>query len=80
MKHVPFEAIHEYLGKRVWPDFVYSKGEKANFRKACKQFLINDGELHYKKVQADETGEKVEVRFSCLFHNCFSIHVPCVTR
>ena len=45
----------------MWPPTVCTKGEKANFRKACRPFAVKDEELFYKKVKNDETGEKVEV-------------------
>ena len=61
MPHVSFDFIHQYLLKGVWPPTVCTKGEKANFRKACRPFAVKDEELFYKKVKNDETGEKVEV-------------------
>ncbi|KAK4314500.1 hypothetical protein Pmani_014205 [Petrolisthes manimaculis] len=60
MPHVSFDFIYQYLLKGVWPPTVCTKGEKANFRKACRPFVVKDEELFYKKVKNDETGEKVQ--------------------
>lgn len=62
MPHVSFDFKYQYLLKGVWPPTVCTKGEKANFRKACRAFVVKNEELFYKKVKNDESGEKVEVR------------------
>ncbi|XP_050725486.1 uncharacterized protein LOC127003122 [Eriocheir sinensis] len=92
MPHVSFDSIYDYLMKGVWPPSVCTKGEKANFRKACRPFAVKDEELFYKKVKNDETGEKVEAwktnecaahRARCTRHGgsrCLPISLYCLSK
>ena len=47
--HIPFRDIHTFLSTHVYPPNINEKGSKANFRRSCKRFTIQNGELHYKK-------------------------------
>ena len=44
--HVDLSSIEECLRHNLYPDGVVEKGEKANFRMACKKFSI--GRFMYK--------------------------------
>ena len=43
--------IENYLRNQKYPDGVLNKGEKANFRRACKKFSIVDGQFKYKETR-----------------------------
>ena len=45
--HVDFDAISTYLREKTFPCEVGDKGKKANFRKACKEFSLVNGQLMY---------------------------------
>ena len=48
--HVNLEMVEEFLRRKIYPKKIAKdKGKKANFRRTCKNFLIKDGELFYKK-------------------------------
>ena len=43
--HVNFEEIERYLRYKNYPANVQSKGEKANFRRACKKYSLENEQL-----------------------------------
>ena len=46
-KHVDLNAMDNYLGHKKCPDHTSTKGNKANFRRACKIFnLVSDQMMH----------------------------------
>ena len=48
--HVDLKAVKEFLGNKTYPKGILKdKGEKCNFRKACKSFSIVNGDLIYKE-------------------------------
>lgn len=56
-----FSAVEAYLRSSQYPKG-FSKGEKANFRRKCKNFKFETGIL-YKKVGTDEASQwKICVR------------------
>lgn len=46
-RHVAFESVFEFLSKKEYPASVKDKGAKANFRRCCKAFLIENGVLFH---------------------------------
>ena len=44
-RNYEFRDIYDYLTSRKFPDSVVTKGEKVNFRRAAKTFVIVDTEL-----------------------------------
>lgn len=46
-KHVDLNFIESFLRHKTYPEYVEDKGQKRNFRKACKHFSIVDGHLTY---------------------------------
>ena len=48
-RHVNFGDIAKYLREKIFPNNVKDKGKKSNFRKACKEFSIVNGQLMYKE-------------------------------
>ena len=48
--HVNLKVVEEFLRRKIYPkEIAKDKGKKANFRRTCKNFLIKDEELFYKK-------------------------------
>ena len=45
--HVDLNLVESYLRHNKYPDDVSNKGEKANFRRACKKFSIVDGQFKF---------------------------------
>ena len=62
--HVNLKVVEEFLRRKIYPkEITKDKGKKSNFRRTCKNFLIKDGELFYKKsrkVIFDEQ-QKIEI-------------------
>ena len=49
-KHVDLRKIENFVKSKCYPgDISKDKGNKANFRKSCKNFKIVDGHLTYKR-------------------------------
>ena len=40
--------MENYLRHQKFPDDISTKGEKGNFRRACKKFSVANGQLIYK--------------------------------
>jgi hypothetical protein len=51
-KHVEMKDVLEYLKFNIYPGNISTKNEKSNFRKQCKPFRIENGQLFYKKTHA----------------------------
>ena len=50
MTHVDLKAVEEFLRNKTYPKGILKdKGKKSNFRKACKNFSIVNGDLMYKE-------------------------------
>ena len=48
--HVDLKAVEEFLRNKTYPKGILKdKGTKSNFRKACKNFSIVNGDLTYKE-------------------------------
>ena len=48
--HVDLKAVEEFLRNKTCPKGILKdKGKKSNFRKACKNFRIVNGDLMYKE-------------------------------
>ena len=48
--HVDLKAVEEFLRNKTYPKGILKdKGKKSNFRKACKNFSIVNGDLMYKE-------------------------------
>ena len=48
--HVDLKAAEEFLRNKTYPKGILKhKGKKSNFRKACKNFSIVNGDLMYKQ-------------------------------
>ena len=48
--HVDLKAAEEFLRNKTYPKGILKgKGKKSNFRKACKNFSIVNGDLMYKE-------------------------------
>ena len=46
--HVDLKAVEEFLRNKTYPKGILKdKGKKSNFRKACKNFSIANGDLMY---------------------------------
>ena len=62
-KHVDFRKTENFVRSKCYPkDKSKDKGEKANFRKSCKNFKIVDGHLTYKgkrKVVFDNDRKRI---------------------
>ena len=50
-KHIDFHAIERYLLNKQYPAYVNDKGEKANFRRACKSFNVNENGILMKSTR-----------------------------
>ena len=46
--HVDLTLVENYLRHQKFPDGISTKGDKANFRRACKKFSVANGQLMYK--------------------------------
>ena len=47
--HVDLKAVEEFLRNKTYPKCILKdKGKKSNFRKACKNFSMNNGNFMYK--------------------------------
>ena len=50
--HVDLKAVEEFVRNKTYPKGILKgKGKKSNFRKACKNFRIVNGDLMYKEKQ-----------------------------
>ena len=50
--HVDLKAVEEFLRNKTYPKGILKdKGKKSNFRKACKNFSIVNGNIMYKEKQ-----------------------------
>ena len=48
--HVDLKAVEEFLRNKTYPKGILKgKGKKSNFKKACKNFSIANGDLMYNK-------------------------------
>ena len=59
-EHVDFGCIQIFITTKKYPAHVISKGEKANFRRATRNFVVRDNQLMYIKKKKD--GSTKEVR------------------
>ena len=51
-KHVDLKAAEEFLRNKTYPKGILKdKAKKSNFRKACNNFSIVNGDLAYKEKQ-----------------------------
>ena len=48
--HVDLTLVENYLRHQKFPDGISTKGDKANFRRACKKFSVANGQLIYKGI------------------------------
>ena len=64
--HVDLSLVERYVRKKIFPDEVVSKGDKANFRRACKKFSIVDGRFMYKDKRLVPTNknERINIKTS----------------
>ena len=46
--HVDLTLVENYLRHQKFPDGISTKGDKANFRRACKKFSVASDQLMYK--------------------------------
>ena len=46
--HVDLTFVENYLRHQRFPYGISAKGDKANFRRACKKFSVANGQLMYK--------------------------------
>lgn len=51
-KHVDVKDVLDYLKFNIYPGNISTKNEKSNFRKQCKPFQVENGQLFYKKTHA----------------------------
>ena len=51
-QHVDVNDVLDYLKFNIYPGNISTKNEKSNFRKQCKPFQIENGQLFYKKTHA----------------------------
>ena len=51
MAHVSFANVEHYVRNGVYPERVKTKGEKANFRRACRKFSVASGQFLYDKTR-----------------------------
>ena len=42
-KHISLKSIEDFLQHGIYPNTVTNKGQKSNFRRACKKFKIVNG-------------------------------------
>ena len=50
VNHVDFNDIMNFLRDHRYPELIQKdKGKKANFRKACKHFTLENGQMLYKR-------------------------------
>ena len=56
--HVDLNLVESYLRHKKYPDDISNKGEKANFRRACKKFSIVDGQFKFDGNRLVITDEK----------------------
>ena len=45
--HIDLTLVENYLRHQKFPDCISTKGDKANFRRACKKFSVANGQLLY---------------------------------
>ena len=60
-EHISFPDIEGYLRHQNYPCQIPSKGEKVNFRRTCRRFSIQNGQLYYKEnrlVITDEDSQR----------------------
>jgi len=50
--HVNLKSVMAYLEHGVYPASIPDKGSRANFRRSCRPFVVQDGILYYKKTMA----------------------------
>ena len=43
--HVDLTLVENYLRNQKFPDGISTKGDKANFRRACKKFSVANEQL-----------------------------------
>lgn len=42
--------VHQYLLEKIYPSYITTKNQKANFRRQCKPFTVDESKtLFYKK-------------------------------
>ena len=62
--HMDLKAVEEFLRSKTYPKGILKdKGKKSNFRKACKNFSIVNGDLMYKEKRCLIYKEKRRVAF-----------------
>lgn len=58
-QHYAFEDIYNYISSKRYPDNMKDKGQKANFRRAAKAFVVINGKLTYLKKAKDGSHREV---------------------
>ena len=61
--HYEFKDIYDYLVSKKYPDGITCKGEKANYRRACRNFQVIDNELQFMRRQKDGSVKQVYSKF-----------------
>ena len=64
--HVDLASVEKYARNKTYPSSIISRGEKANFRRQCRNFNIVDGQLMYKEKRLVITSKE---RQQCIIHD-----------
>lgn len=51
---VNLKWVMQYLKYNIYPTNISNKGSRANFRRSCRPFIFENGNLYYKKTMAKE--------------------------
>lgn len=58
--HIDFANVFRFLNGDGYPFHLVSRGEKANFRRQCLPYVIQDGKLFYRKLARKGANSKPE--------------------
>ena len=47
-KHVDLQSVERFVRNKEYPPVIKDKGDKVNFRRACRKFSYSNGHLCYK--------------------------------
>jgi len=56
-------SVHKYLLDKIYPSYITTKNQKANFRRQCKQYTVSESKtLLYKKrkIKNSTTSQKMK--------------------
>jgi len=67
--HFEFADIHRYLLQKKYPENVVSNGDKANFRRSTRKFVVTDNVMYYIRRQKDGSSKQVCKRSMASFQN-----------